>query len=97
MLRGDEDEGRTHGVKICVFNLELFFGPGCRSDLPGGCHHVLAGLGDGSGGGHLLVHTGGLLGGLLSSPGGGIPAGRGEHPVLARSQLGQSGSIELSN
>lgn len=24
MLREDEDEGWTHGVKICVFNLELF-------------------------------------------------------------------------
>lgn len=46
-----------------------------RSDLSGGGDHVLAGLGDGSSGGDFSLHTCGIFSGLLSAPGGGIPAG----------------------
>ena len=59
-----------------------------RSDLSGGGRHVLAGLGDGSSGGDLPVYTGGIFSGLLSAPGGGIPAGWGDHALYAWSELG---------
>lgn len=54
-----------------------------RSDLSGGGDHVLAGLGDGSSGGHFSVYTCGILRGLLSAPGGGIPAGWGDHALVS--------------
>lgn len=54
-----------------------------RSDLSGGGHHVLAGLGDGSGRGHFSLHTRGFFRGLLPAPGGGVPAGWGDHDLHA--------------
>ena len=59
-----------------------------RSDLSGGGAHVLAGLGDGSGGGNFSFYSGGIFSGLLSAPGGGIPAGWGKHALYTWAQLG---------
>lgn len=60
-----------------------------RSDLSGGGNHVLAGLGNGSSGGNFSVYTCGVLSGLLSASGGGLPACWGHHVLFSWSKLGQ--------
>lgn len=54
-----------------------------RGDLSGSGAHVLAGMGDGSSGGNFSVNTCWILSGLLSTPGGGIPSGWGDHTFYA--------------
>lgn len=56
-------------------------------DLSGGCSHVLAGLGDGSSGGHFSVQTCRIFNGLLPAPGGGIPASGGDSALTSPIQL----------
>ncbi|MEQ2212590.1 hypothetical protein XENOCAPTIV_001855, partial [Xenoophorus captivus] len=65
------------------------FSSPARSDLSGcGCH-VLAGLGDGSSGGNFSVNTCRIFSGLLSAPGGGIPAGWGDSFLDAWTELSE--------